>query len=65
MEWVFRHSSSSGVYARSRAQPPPTCNQTPCRGIIRVWDFENRSIVRTIEIPSALGTMDVKLTAAV
>ena len=31
------------------------------RGIIRVWDFENRSIVRTIEIPPALGTMDVKL----
>ena len=31
------------------------------RGIIRVWDFHNRSIVRTIEIPSALGTMDVKL----
>jgi selenium-binding protein 1 len=31
------------------------------RGIIRVWDFKNRSIVRTIEIPGALGTMDVKL----
>ncbi len=31
------------------------------RGIIRVWDFQNRSIVRTIVIPSALGTMDVKL----
>lgn len=31
------------------------------RGIIRVWDFQNRSIIRTIEIPSALGTMDVKL----
>ncbi len=31
------------------------------RGIIRVWDFHNRSIVRTIELPSALGTMDVKL----
>jgi selenium-binding protein 1 len=31
------------------------------RGIIRVWDFQNRTIVRTIEIPSALGTMDVKL----
>jgi selenium-binding protein 1 len=31
------------------------------RGIIRVWDLQNRSIVRTIEIPSALGTMDVKL----
>jgi hypothetical protein len=31
------------------------------RGIIRVWDFRSRSIVRTIVIPSALGTMDVKL----
>jgi len=31
------------------------------RGSIRVWDLENRSIVRTIVIPSALGTMDVKL----
>jgi selenium-binding protein 1 len=31
------------------------------RGIIRVWDFHTRSIVRTIEIPSAIGTMDVKL----
>ena len=31
------------------------------RGIIRVWDFQTRTIVRTIVIPSALGTMDVKL----
>ena len=31
------------------------------RGIIRVWDLQNRSIVRTIEIPTATGTMDVKL----
>ena len=31
------------------------------RGIIRVWDFQNRSIIRTVEIPSAVGTMDVKL----
>ena len=31
------------------------------RGAIRVWDFENREIVRTIQIPSAVGTMDVKL----
>jgi len=31
------------------------------RGIIRVWDLQNRSIVRTIVIPTALGTMDVKL----
>jgi selenium-binding protein 1 len=31
------------------------------RGIIRVWDLQNRSIVRTIEIPQAAGTMDVKL----
>jgi hypothetical protein len=31
------------------------------RGAIRVWDFQNRSIVRTIPIASAVGTMDVKL----
>jgi hypothetical protein len=31
------------------------------RGIIRVWDLQSRSIVRTIVIPGALGTMDVKL----
>jgi selenium-binding protein 1 len=31
------------------------------RGIIRVWNFKKRSIVRTIEIPGAMGTMDVKL----
>jgi selenium-binding protein 1 len=31
------------------------------RGSIRVWDFEKRRITRTIEIPSAIGTMDVKL----
>ena len=28
------------------------------RGAIRVWDFQNRSILRTVQIP---GTMDVKL----
>src|SRR5262249_56826739 len=31
------------------------------RGAIRVWDFQNRSIVRTVPIPGAPGTMDVKL----
>jgi len=31
------------------------------RGSIRVWDLENRSIVRTVAIPDAIGTMDVKL----
>jgi len=31
------------------------------RGSIRVWDLEKRSIVRTIVMPSAIGTMDVKL----
>jgi len=31
------------------------------RGLIRVWDLRNRSIVRTIAIPTAVGTMDVKL----
>jgi selenium-binding protein 1 len=31
------------------------------RGSIRVWDLKRRSIVRTVTIPSAIGTMDVKL----
>ena len=31
------------------------------RGSIRVWNLEKRSIVRTIAIPGAIGTMDVKL----
>jgi selenium-binding protein 1 len=31
------------------------------RGSIRVWDLEERKIVRTIQMPDAVGTMDVKL----
>ena len=31
------------------------------RGAIRVWDLEERKIVRTVQIPDAIGTMDVKL----
>jgi selenium-binding protein 1 len=31
------------------------------RGAIRVWNLEERKIVRTIQIPDAIGTMDVKL----
>ena len=31
------------------------------RGSVRVWDFKNRSIVRTVEIPNAGGTIDVRL----
>lgn len=31
------------------------------RGAIRVWDFYNREIIRTIPVGSAPGTMDVKL----
>jgi selenium-binding protein 1 len=31
------------------------------RGSIRVWDFLDRKIVRTIPIPGAIGTMDVKM----
>jgi hypothetical protein len=31
------------------------------RGSVRVWDLANRTIVRSIFIPTALGTMDVKL----
>jgi len=31
------------------------------RGSIRVWNFQKREITKTIEIPGAMGTMDVKL----
>jgi selenium-binding protein 1 len=31
------------------------------RGAIRVWDFKQRKILRTVEIPGTPGTMDVKL----
>ena len=31
------------------------------RGSIRVWDLKSRTILRTVVIPNALGTMDVKL----
>src|SRR5216683_2460199 len=45
--------------------PASTLNVVPgdpvLRGAIRVWDFQARKIVRTVQIPTALGTMDVKL----
>jgi len=31
------------------------------RGSVRVWDFARRRILRTVEIPAAGGTIDVKL----
>lgn len=31
------------------------------RGSVRVWDFKERRIVRTIQIPGAMGTIDVQL----
>ena len=31
------------------------------RGSIRVWDFRNKQIVRTIKLPGQIGTIDVKL----
>ena len=46
--------------------PASTLNVVPgdpvLRGAIRVWDLQARKIVRTIQIPTALGTMDAKLT---
>jgi 56kDa selenium binding protein (SBP56) len=45
--------------------PSSTLNVVPgdpvLRNTIRVWDFYRRSITRTITVPGALGTMDVKL----
>jgi selenium-binding protein 1 len=31
------------------------------RGSVRVWDFKNRKILRTVDIPNPAGTIDVKL----
>ena len=45
--------------------PASTLNIVPgdpiLRGAIRVWDLAKRSIVRTVRIPDAIGTMDVRL----
>ena len=45
--------------------PVTTLNVVPgpveLRTSIRVWDFKNRTIVKTIPVPSGNGTMDVKL----
>ena len=45
--------------------PATTLNATPgnpdLRGSVRVWDLKRREILRTIVIPNAGGTIDVKL----
>jgi hypothetical protein len=45
--------------------PVTTLNSVPgdpvLRGAVRVWDLASRTIIRTIQIPEAIGTMDVKL----
>jgi selenium-binding protein 1 len=48
--------------------PASTLNVVPgdpiLRGSVRVWDLEKRTIVRTVRIPGAIGTMDVRLIPA-
>src|SRR5215467_12065573 len=45
--------------------PASTLNVFPgdpiLRGSVRVWDLEKRSILRTVRIPDAIGTMDVRM----
>ena len=45
--------------------PASTLNVVPgppvLRNTIRVWDFKQRTILKTIQAPEAVGTMDVKL----
>jgi len=45
--------------------PSSTLDSVPgdpeLRGSIRVWNFKERRITRTIQVPDAIGTMDVKL----
>ncbi len=47
------------------ADPLSTLNVSPdaitFRGSVRVWDLAARKIVRTVAIPTAIGTMDVQL----
>jgi len=31
------------------------------RGSIRIWDFKNKQIIRTVQLPGSIGTIDVKL----
>jgi len=31
------------------------------RGSVRVWDFQNRTILKTVTLPSPAGTIDVRL----
>lgn len=31
------------------------------RGSIRIWDFKNKQILRTVKLPGSIGTIDVKL----
>jgi hypothetical protein len=45
--------------------PPRTLDAVPggleLRGSVRVWDLKRREILRTISIPNAGGTIDVRL----
>jgi hypothetical protein len=45
--------------------PDSTLNVVPgppvVRNTVRVWDFKSRTILKTIQAPAAMGTMDVKL----
>jgi len=45
--------------------PSTTLNAVPgdlaLRGSVRVWDFTNRKIIKTIDMPGAGGTIDVRL----
>ena len=45
-------------------RPDTTLNLVPgdpvLRGSVRVWDFASRTIVKTVTVDGALGTMDVK-----
>jgi len=45
--------------------PSTTLNAVPgdlaLRGSVRVWDFKERKITKTIDIPGAAGTIDIRL----
>ena len=56
MKWVFSAFVVSGVYARSRARPPPTCGQTTCSR--RLLLEKSRSGGYLIRLPSGQNSRE-------
>src|SRR3954454_9143059 len=63
--WYLRTAGDQPDVTSDFISPVSTLDLYPgdplLRGAIRVWDFKKRKILRTVEVPGAPGTMDVKL----